>query len=82
MATALPVRGGPLVDDARGDRGDLVVAQPDRALGLHPVDDRVQPAHRVRATGGGVVVGGVVERLDQAARGDLRGQVGPPGLLQ
>src|ERR687894_2977439 len=82
MASALPVRGGPLVGDVGGHGGDLVVGQPDGALGVDPVDDRVQPAHRVGAAGGGVVVGGVVERLDQAARGGVAVLVGPPGLLQ
>src|SRR5918998_6644721 len=82
MASALPVRGGPLVGDAGGDGGDLVVGDPDRALGVDPVDDRVEPPDRVGAAGRGVVVGGVVEGLDEAAGGGVAIQVRPPGLLQ
>ena len=67
----LAVGGGPLGDDRVGDGGDLGVGEPDGALGVDPVDDRVEPADRVGAAGGGVVVGGVVERLDDGAGGGV-----------
>src|SRR3712207_6025159 len=80
--SALSLGGGPLVDDGPGDAGDLVVGQADGALGVDPVDDRVEAAHRVGATGGRVVVGGVVERLDQGAGGRVAVEPLAPGLLQ
>ena len=61
-------------DDGVGDGGDLGVGEPDGALGVDPVDDRVEPADRVGAAGGRVVVGGVVERLDERAGGGVGGQ--------
>ena len=73
---------GAVGDDRVGDRGDLGVGEPDGALGVDPVDDRVEPAHRVGAAGGGVVVRGVVERLDDGAGRGVGGQAAAPGLLQ
>src|SRR5688500_16564033 len=73
---------GAVADDRVGDGGHLGVGEPDGALRVDPVDDRVEPADRVGATGGGVVVGGVVERLDDRADGGIGGQAAAPGLLQ
>ena len=65
-----------------GDRGDLGVGEADGALRVDAVDDRVEPADRVGAAGGGVVVGGVVERLDDRPSGGVGRQPAAPGLLQ
>ena len=51
-------------DDPVGDGRDLVVGQPAAAVGRDHVDHREDPAGQVGAAGGRVVVGGVVERLD------------------
>src|SRR3712207_8626846 len=80
--SALPLGGGPLVDDGPGDAGDLVVGEPDGALGVDPVDDRVQPSHGIGQPAGGIVVRGVVERLDDGPGGGVATQPGTPGLLQ
>jgi hypothetical protein len=62
-------------DDLGDDLGDLGLGPAHGALGGGDGhDDRVEAAREVRPAGGGVVVGGVVERLDRGADGG--GQVG------
>src|SRR5690349_6613322 len=53
--------GHALVNDRLHDPGDVVLAQAPEPVSGHIRDDRVDAAGQVRATGGGVVVGGVVE---------------------
>src|SRR5688500_14538177 len=78
----LAVGRGAVAHDAVGDGGDLGVGEPDGALGVDAVDDRVQPAHGVGSAGGGIVVSGVVEGLHDGADGGVGGQAAAPGLLQ
>ena len=65
-----------------GDGGELAFRDAAGAGPAHGVDHRPELADRVRAAGGGVVVGGVIERFDGDGDGLLLGQVGPPELLQ
>ena len=66
MASA-PRVGHALVDDGLDDRADLVVGDASEAVGGHGHDDREDAARQVGPAGGGVVVGGVVERVDGKA---------------
>ena len=56
-------------DDGVDHRRDLVVGHEPRAVGVDDADGRPDAAPHIGATGGGVVVGGVVERLDGDAHG-------------
>src|SRR3954463_13024041 len=78
----LAVGLGSLGHERVGHRGDLGVEEPGGALGVDAVDDRIEPAHRVGTAGRGVVLGGVVEGLDERAYGGVGPQTLAPGLLQ
>src|SRR5690606_39155391 len=55
-------------DDPVGDVGDLLGGGAPEAVGGDHADDREDPARDVGPAGRGVVVGGVVERLDGSSR--------------
>src|SRR3954468_23457383 len=72
----------PAGDDGLGDRRGLGVGEPVGAGGGRRHDHGVDLAGEVRAAGGGVVVGGVVERLDGEPDDLLGGDAGAVALLQ
>ena len=61
--------------------GDLALGDLAVALGVDHGDERVDPAHQVRAPGGGVLVGGLVEGLDGQVDRLGPGQSLPPTEL-
>src|SRR3954468_3063523 len=64
LIASAPRVGHALVDDGLHDRADLVVGDASESVGGDGHDDREDLARQVRAAGGGVVVGGVVETVD------------------
>src|SRR6266496_6099934 len=72
----------PLGHDRLGDVPYLLVGQPGDPVGGGQQDRRVEPPGHVRAAGGGVLVGRVVQRVDHHPDHVVRAEADPPDLLQ